>query len=411
MDSIIFIGTNKSGSSREGIKAAKRMGYETILFTDNQKVQAKRWEYPDIDLIVFVPSMFNYDKVRQEIDMLQSRDRIIKAIISFIEPYVYYAASLSAEICHSNLSLEAIRTMEDKSSTRIKLKDHSFSPYFTVISSFKEIELLSPHRLPLVIKSPHSTGSKDVLLARTFDELQLNVHFLLSKYPAKEIILEEFLDGPQYLAEVIVQDGNISIVGIVEQTISEFERFIVTGYSYNPMQIELCNGIDEAVHSIVRGLDLKNGSCHIEMRLVNNQWKLIEVNPRVSGGAMNRMIEVATGINIAEETIKLYVGEAVTLNKQFDKCVFTQQITVGSKGALIKVTGRSRAEAIPGVQEVYIKPKKGMMLRPPESMGDRYGYVIAADTSIHQAKETALRAAKEITFYLEPSALDKLFES
>lgn len=400
--SIIFLGTNKSGSSREAIRVAKKLGYETILFTNKRRFFEQRWEYPDIDLMVYVSSMFDENIIHQEITSLKYGERMIKAIISFIEPYVYYAATLSVEHCKSSLSLDAIEIMEDKTRTREMLKNHPVTPYFRIINDEKELEGISTHQLPLIVKSPLSTGSKDVLLASTVDDLYHKVHQLMAKYPSEEIILEEYLKGPQYLVEVIVQDSQIFIAAVIEQTISELDRFIVTGYSYDPVDNELYNNLKIVVYSVIEDIQLQNGSCHLEMRLVNKEWKLIEINPRISGGAMNRMVEIGSGINIAEETLRLYVGEPVSMKKQYEKCVFTKYITVGSKGILIKATGRLRAEAIPGVQEVFIKPKKGMVLKPPESMGDRYGYVIASDISIEKAKETALRAAKEIAFYLEP---------
>ncbi len=402
MESIIFIGTNKSGSSREAIRAAKKLGYETILLTNNKKFLSNKWEFPDIDLMVYVLSLMEYEVVSKEIAVLKHGERKIKAILSFIEPYVYVAASLSVEYCSSILSLEAIDMMEDKTLVRNVLRNSTVTPFFKILNNQSGLESIPHGTLPLVIKSPFSTGSKDVLLARTKEELELKGNSLLEKYPLEPIIVEEFLDGPQYLVEVIVRNGEVYIIGVVEQTVSEFERFIVTGYSFDPKNRDLIEDIRDVVYCIVEGIQLTNGSCHIELRLVNGTWKLIEMNPRVSGGAMNRMIEIGTGINIAEETIKLYAGEPISISSQFEKCVYTQYITVGQKGRLLKVTGRSRAEAIPGVQEVYIKPKKGMTLKPPESMGDRYGYVIAAEHTIEKAKEIALTAAKEIAFYLEP---------
>ena len=55
----------------------------------------------------------------------------------------------------------------------------------------------------------------------------------------------------------------------------------------------------------LKDLRVTNAACHLEFRYVYENWKLIEMNPRVSGGAMNRMIEEAFGINLVEETIKL----------------------------------------------------------------------------------------------------------
>ena len=45
MKTIIFINSNKTGSSREAIKAADKMGYFTILLTDKSGF-TNRSEYP-----------------------------------------------------------------------------------------------------------------------------------------------------------------------------------------------------------------------------------------------------------------------------------------------------------------------------------------------------------------------------
>ncbi len=85
---------------------------------------------------------------------------------------------------------------------------------------------------------------------------------------------------------------------------------------------------------------MQNGDCHLELRRINNNWKLI------------------------------------------------------------RVTGRNRSSKHPGVEKVYIKTKKGTILRPPTSMGHRCGYIISSYLK-KEAKKFALEAAKEISFDLE----------
>ncbi len=52
----------------------------------------------------------------------------------------------------------------------------------------------------------------------------------LEKLPNEEILLQEYVDGPQYLVEVLVQNGEVHIIAIIEQEITLFARFIVTVY-------------------------------------------------------------------------------------------------------------------------------------------------------------------------------------
>ena len=404
MNTIIFIGTNKSGSSREAIKAAERLGFLTVLLTDKQKFMEQRLEFPDVHQMIFTELSDDHTLI-EIIQTLKSQGIIIQAILSFIDPYVNVAASLEEKFCTSVVSANQIMSMEDKVLTRNLLKNLPSSPYFSIYTPGESSEyfLKEPkNHLPLIVKSPISAGSKDVLLANNIFQLRMAMKKLLSKYEDTPILLEEFLTGPQYLVEILVHEGIVYIVAVIEQEITFEKRFIVTGYRLLPhMEKPFYDDLYETVCMIVEAFEMKNGACHIELRLVQDEWKLIEINPRISGGAMNRIIEVGYGINLVEETIQLFLGNKPDLTKKHSKYVYVHYITVDTEGRLINVTGKERASKYPGVEEVYIKPRKGKILRPPLSMGDRYGFVLASADVEGEAERIAKEAAKEIHFNLE----------
>ncbi|MDR4914646.1 ATP-grasp domain-containing protein [Bacillus pseudomycoides] len=405
MNTIVFIETNKSGSSREAIKAAEKLNFFTVLLTDQKRFLEERSEFPDVHQMIFT-DINDYDNLITVIHNLKKTGKNIKGIFSFIDYFVYVAACLSEKFCKSMVSTDAIYHMENKILTRNVLKNLPISLNYLIykpiksLSSFlKTVEM----KFPLVVKSPESAGSKDVLLAKDRDQLISSMQTLLKKRPNEEILLEEYVDGPQYLVEVLVHNKKVHIIAVIEQEITFFERFIVTGYSLlGQLDTKLHYCLLNAIHSVVHAFDIKNGACHLELRRVNGIWKLIEINPRISGGAMNRMIEVGHGINLVQETIQLMLGNKPSLNKKHYKYVYTHYLTVAYRGKLIRVTGKKRSSKYPGVEEVYIKPKKGSILKPPKSMGDRCGYVLAASFSKQEAKRIALEAAKEISFDIEP---------
>lgn len=395
----------KSGSSREAIKAAEKLGYFTVLFTDNERLLRQRIEFPDVHRMILV-DFSNVEGLRNAIESNQSQGLIINAIISFVDPYVYLATKLHEEFCNNSLSIDALKAMEDKILTREILKDSPYTPNFIKINGRESKEsltsLIKHYPYPLIIKSPLSTGSKDVIKVENDKELFKSVNLLTKKYPDLPILIEEYLDGPQYLVETVVVDGNIHIIAILEQEITQFKRFIITGYNVlNKTDKVLLQNIQQAVESIMKSFKMKTGTCHLEIRIIQGQCKLIEINPRVSGGAMNRMIEIAYGINLVEETLKISLGFTPDLTKKYERPVFTQYVTIPTSGILEKVTGKKRASLISGVQEVYVKPRKGKLLSPPLSMGQRYAYIIATGDSSEQAKDNAKTAAKEIEFHLK----------
>ncbi|ARD47479.1 biotin carboxylase [Sporosarcina sp. P37] len=404
MNTIVFVETTKSGSSREAIKAADRMGYVTVLLTENVKFIDQRLEFPDVTEMIHV-SELTEEQIRANIRLLQKQGRKIKGIFSFVDPFVSMTALLMNELCLSKISGESYRKMEDKVLTRTALADNPVTPMFAVYNPENNLQqfIAEEHRFPLIIKSPLSKASRDVYLAADKKEMTTMMRRMLKLYPNQNIVVEEYLDGPQYLVELVVDHGELHIVAVIKQDIKKELKFIITGYDFQlQLEKELYATLYQAVESICHDLGAKHVACHIELRYVRGKWKLIELNPRISGGAMNRMIEEAYGINLMEETLKLFMGEEVDLKRKHERHLYTHYITISTYGYLLKVTGKNAAMRQEGVREVYVKPRKGAYMTPAVSMGSRYGYVMATGNSSQEAKKNALQAAKNLRFYIEP---------
>ncbi|TQR37177.1 ATP-grasp domain-containing protein [Lysinibacillus sphaericus] len=399
MKTIIFIGTNKSGSSREATRAAENLGYYTVLFTNNKKQLQQRKAYPDIHKMILIDTS-NIEDMKDEIYNLTKTGLEIKSIVSFVDPFVHIASILCDEFCDNYTSSTAIEIMEDKEKTRNFLKNQPYSPKFFLLKPNESIS--NNIEFPLIVKSPKSTGSKDVLLANDSDQLKKHLSHLRSKNPRETIMIEEYIEGPQYLVEALVYKRQANIIGIIEQEITQGKRFIITGYGVlvkAPKEIQA--GLEEVLQSIVKAFNIENGALHLELRLTKNGWKLIEINPRISGGAMNTMLHAAFGFNLVKETLKVFLGERPDIKPKHRKFVYTKYVIVESKGILEKVIGRNKAAHSPGVVDVYVKPRRGTLLIPPLSMGHRYAYVIAEGATLAEAKNKAINAAKEIKFILK----------
>ncbi|MBM7693881.1 biotin carboxylase [Peribacillus deserti] len=401
MDTIVFVSANKTGSSRDALKAAKRLGFQTILLTDKPHFMDHHKDFSEVDQIILT-NLRDFDVLRGKIMELQRSGSVIKAIMSFIDPFVHTSAALAEEFCQTGVPSKPIRYMEDKVLTRSLLSHLSVSPYYQIYNPENPMEPfvnLQEEQFPLIVKSPSSAGSRDVLLANNRSQLYLSLKELLAKYENKPILVEKFLSGPQYLIEVVVYNGNINVVAIIEQEVTFFKRFIITGYCLLPeVDKPFYDDLYKSIQAIVQAFQMENGACHLEMRLVDNEWKLIEANPRIAGSAMNRIIEIGCGIKLVEETIQLFLGNKPNLTKKHSKFVYAHYFTVETEGKLLSVSGDMEASKSPGVEEVFIKSRVGKAVRPPIRMGDRYGYVIASSKNKEDAKRIALEAAQKVHF-------------
>lgn len=407
---IVFLGFKRSGSVREAVTAAERLGMYTVVITDKRSLMRDRQMFPDVHLMQYTGN-WNPAMLREIIESLPSSHITIAAIVSFVDPLVSVAAELAKKYCGTNLSLPAIRTMEDKIETRIVLerKCPRFNPVFQLCSpwdtSFSVIEPMSEH-LPVVIKMPDGTGSTAVRRALNRYQFEQRLAWFRSEYPRKTLLLEEYLKGPQYLVEVMVNKGSITPIAVIKQhMLNRSGYMVVDGYAVLLDPEPDLGDMMKSVTDIIQAFEMDTGTCHLELRQgPDGQWKLIEVNPRISGSAMNRMIQVAYGINYVEETLKLILGEQPDVAAKIKRHVYTKFVTSDVSSVLLRVRGKHRAKRLPGVEEVFVSRRRGQRVYRTRSMGHRYAYIIAADDhSLQNAEDAAFRAAQEIEFVLERS--------
>jgi biotin carboxylase len=405
LKTLIFLGCTKSGSSKDAIEAAKQLGFYNILFTNRRSFLERREAFPHVDKMILV-NLDNRDAILAKLDKLQSNGADIRAIVSFMDSYVSLAANLGEQLGLPTQSGEAIDLVQNKIAFRESLQDTQYSVPFQIIHDDSEDTALDLN-LPVVVKSPRSTGSKDVLLATSHGDFRKHVEYLQTKYPDHEILVEEYIIGQQYLAEVLVHDGIPHVVAIVEQSITLDERFIVTGYCVLPtLPSGLMDQVQEMVNTVRELIGMQVGAFHVEFKVSQRGCKIIEVNPRISGAAMNRMISYAFGINLVKETIRSLFGEKPDLMRQKENFVYTQYVTAKQCGVLTKATGKVQAMRVPFVQEVFIIQRKNAILSTPFSMGHRYAYVIAAADSAREAKTAAMQAAARIHFHIRLAKYD-----
>lgn len=401
MKTIVFVGCNKFGTSHEALIIAKEMGYYTVLLTDK-----KNHDLYEVDKVIYMNDLLNLNKCIDAITNLGEEQYEICACLSFIDPYVSHSARIAQHFNINVLSIDSLNIMENKIRFRDKLQGLSSSPFYTTFHNETSVEQFTNQYmdlLPFIVKPPATNGSKDVLLVETKEQFNNSIHFIQKKYPQYPALVETYLAGPQYLVEVLVYKNKINIIGVIAQEFSNDGLFIITGYQFPAMlNNKDYSSLEMTVQDIISTLELTNGSCHLEMRLVNSEWKLVEINPRMSGGAMNRIIVEGTGINLINEIIKLHLGETPSLAKIKNQHVYAKYLTIGRRGKLLKITGKDKALKHEGVKYVFVKPLEGKILPTSSTMGHRYACIIATAKSAKEAKSNALAAASEIKFYIEP---------
>ncbi|MES0070273.1 acetyl-CoA carboxylase biotin carboxylase subunit family protein [Mesorhizobium sp. M0074] len=270
-------------------------------------------------------------------------------------------------------------------------------PAYRLAANAAEIERSAADiGLPVIVKPAVGSDSRGVRLCRNLDEIVEHSLFLLGgkhiwRSPPR-ILVEEFAQGPHYIAHLM---GN-EVIAIAATEFGPPPHFVFRGYTLPaPLTDDACKSITEVSLSCLRALDLGWGPTCIEFRWTKHGPVVIEVNPRMPGGGDPKLIQLACGVDLVTEHLKLVIGEERVLRKRHSQTVVARSLLPDRDGILDWIDGGNRAAAVPGVAEVklYVKPKIPIVRKGDNR--DSMGYVVAASPS-HAEAEAILKRAVDL---------------
>ncbi|MER9191545.1 ATP-grasp domain-containing protein [Mesorhizobium australicum] len=257
--------------------------------------------------------------------------------------------------------------------------------------------------LPVVLKPAVGSGSVGVRLCRNADELAEHTTYLLGgKHiwrSSPRILVEEFAQGPLYEADIM---GN-EVIGICTSDFGPLPHFLVHECTYPaPLTDDEHERIIDVSLSCLRALGLCWGPTCIEFRWTKRGPVVIEVNPRLAAGIGPQLVQLAYGVDLITEHIKLVIGEEGNLRRRHLQTAAARILTPDRDGILDWIDSDRRAAAISGVAEVkfYVEPKTPIIRKG--DYRDRIGHVIAASPSFAQTKAILQHAVDLIDWSITP---------
>ncbi|WJI74732.1 MULTISPECIES: acetyl-CoA carboxylase biotin carboxylase subunit family protein [unclassified Mesorhizobium] len=257
--------------------------------------------------------------------------------------------------------------------------------------------------LPVVLKPAAGSGSTSVRLCRTVDELaEHTTHLLGGRHiwrSSPRILVEEFAQGPFYSADTM---GN-EVIGIEAADFDRPPHFVIRECSFPaPLTDEEYKRIADVSLSCLQALGLGWGPTNIELRWTKRGPVVIEVNPRLPGGANPKLVWLAYGVDLITEHIKLVIGAEWDLRRRRSQTAAARFLLPDRDGTLDWIGGDNQAADVAGVTEIelYVKPKMPILRKGDDR--DYIGHVIAASPSFARTEAILQRAVDLIDWSITP---------
>ncbi|ESZ02174.1 hypothetical protein X736_31025 [Mesorhizobium sp. L2C089B000] len=114
------------------------------------------------------------------------------------------------------------------------------------------------------------------------------------------------------------------------------------------------------------------------------------------------MIQLACGVDLIAEHIKLVIGEQWNLRKNRSHAAAARILVPDHDGTLDWIGGDTQAAAVPGIAQVklFVKPETLIVMKG--DYRDEIGHVIAVSSNLAQAAAIVQRAADLICWSITP---------
>ncbi|MER8428311.1 acetyl-CoA carboxylase biotin carboxylase subunit family protein [Mesorhizobium sp. M1403] len=383
------------------VQAAKRLGLQPITLSADparydclaaEGIEVVRVDTDDLDALI------------RECSRLKATYGIA-GITSAVELFYATAGKLSRYFDLPGPNPESIARCCDKVTQRQLLAQAGVPiPACRVATEAADVESAAAEiGLPVVAKPAVGSGSVGVRLCRSLEELVEHTTCLLGgKHiwrSSPRILVEEFAQGPHYSIDIM---GN-EITGISLLDFSRPPHFAYRELTYPAVLTDdEHHRIADVSLSCLRALGLGWGPTNVELRWTQRGPVVIEVNPRLPGSPTPELVQLAYGVDLVTEHIKLVIGDEWNLRRSHSQTAIARFLVPDRDGTLDWIDGYNRAAAVSGVAEVklYIEPRTAIVRKG--DIRDHIGCVIAASPTHARTEAILQRAVALIDWSITP---------
>ena len=231
---------------------------------------------------------------------------------------------------------------------------------------------------PVIIKPRDNSGSRGVKLCRNLEELRVSIDEALENSKLDSVLVEEFIEGPEYSIEGLHHDGKSEVIQFTEKKTTEFPYNVELGH-IQPANIsdENKQKIREIVAKIGKALNFVNCPSHTELKINERGIFVIETSPRLGGDYItSTLTPLSTGVNLEDELLKISLSETINPTP---KAVQYSGVRFFSfeEGSVIKhVPNSVFVKTWPHVVDFSFNLKEGDKVNRITSSLNRYGQLI-----------------------------------
>lgn len=259
----------------------------------------------------------------------------------------------------------------------------------------KAVDQIKAAGYKCIVKPADNSGSRGVDLLKDDSDLDVAYDYTAGYSRGGEIVVEEFMEGPEVSVETLAVDGSIRVIQITDKLTTGAPYFVEMGHS-QPSQLseETRERIAEVAIAANKAIGIQNGPSHTEIKVTKDGPKIVELGARLGGDCItSHLVPLSTGVDMVECIIRIALGEKPDLEQKWSKGSAIRYLKTDT-GVVKHVCGVEEAESIDGIIQVSIVHDVGDWVGEIKNSVDRAGFVIAQANNAQKAVSICNQALK-----------------
>jgi len=176
-------------------------------------------------------------------------------------------------------------------------------------------------QFPVVVKPTDRSGSRGVRKVHSVFELENAVELAIQYSFEKTAIIEEFIRGKEYSAEIISYQGKHHILAFTEKFTTGAPDYIeVAHIEPSGLSKDNTSTLEPELKRALDALDIKTGASHCEFKINNqNEIWIIEIGARMGGDCIGSdLVKLSSGNDYVNMVIDAAAGIQPEINENIN---------------------------------------------------------------------------------------------
>jgi biotin carboxylase len=249
---------------------------------------------------------------------------------------------------------------------------------------------------PLIVKPVTRSGSQGVSRVTDAAGLEDAVgHASSFSIGEAEMILEEYVDGPEVSVETVSFAGMHHVIAITDKRTSGHPHHVEMGH-VEPSQLspDTQDAIRGTAIEGLEALGVMGSTAHVEIKVGSEGPRLIEIGARLGGDHIaTELVLRSTGVNMVRAAIELALQRTPDIRHRHIRGAAIRYLSA-EPGLLSRVRGLHDAYRVRGVERIELTVSPGEYVRPIAASQDRPGYVLAEGDDAASAEAAVVQASQ-----------------